>query len=71
MAILKYLSEGWWLYSGLTLKYSCSAINDASYNGHINILKLWKECREAGMDFKYTSFAFYGASMNMAVDLLM
>ena len=33
----------WWKKSGLTLEYDAWAMNDASSEGHVNVLKWWSE----------------------------
>jgi len=50
-----------------SMPYSCSAINNASTEGHVKVLDWWVN---SGLEFKYTKYAIDWASQGGHVDVL-
>ncbi|KAI9188168.1 hypothetical protein H9P43_002559 [Blastocladiella emersonii ATCC 22665] len=50
----------WWCTSGLPLKYTAAAMDDATANGHDRVLWWW---RQSGLELKYT-----GAGIPKAIE---
>ena len=57
----------WWLISGLPLKYTKSAIDNASAKWHVDVLNLWLK---SGLELRYTIDAILEAFKNDQMDAL-
>ena len=57
-----------WFESGKELKYTSDALDLASKNGHLEVLRLWFE---SGKELKYTSYALNWASKNDHLKLIL
>lgn len=58
----------WWVDSGIPFGHEASVARIASANGHIDVLKLWKECKGAKM--QYDNQVLVGPTKNGHVDVL-
>ncbi len=67
MDVSKYSSEGWWVHSGLELKYTEYAMNWASEFGRIEVLDWWLH---SGLILQYTENAMHWASRCGCINVL-